>query len=367
VKRVLLVSKPVAPPWNDSSKNLVRDLALGLERYDAIALGRTGGPERLGRARIEPIYGEAGERFGLTLADQANVAFYLARSPRVDLWHFFFAPNPKSSQVARAMSRLRRKPTVQTVCSVPKEHARLDQVLFADRVVVLSHHTESRFLGEGVARERLVRIGPAVSELPLPDEEARSKARRADGLPSDRPIVLYPGDLEFGAGARLTVEAHAALPADTHLVLACRAKTELARRRKDELVARTHSLGTASRVTFVGETPRILELLAAADVVALPSEIAFAKMDYPLVLLEAMMLARPVVVCEGTPAAELAAKGAAVAVPAALDALAAELSKLLGDGERRRALGERARAAALTDHDPRAMARAYEALYDSLA
>ena len=27
---VLYVSKPVAPPWNDSSKNLVRDLALAL-------------------------------------------------------------------------------------------------------------------------------------------------------------------------------------------------------------------------------------------------------------------------------------------------------------------------------------------------
>ena len=25
--RILMVSKPVAPPWNDSSKNLVRDVA----------------------------------------------------------------------------------------------------------------------------------------------------------------------------------------------------------------------------------------------------------------------------------------------------------------------------------------------------
>jgi len=366
VKRVLLVSKPVAPPWNDSSKNLVRDLALGLERYDAVALGRTGGPQSLGRARLEPVYGEPGERFGLTLADQAKVALYLARSPAVDLWHFFFAPNPKSSRVARLTSRVRRTPTVQTVCSVPNEHARLDQVLFADRVVVLSAHTEGRFLAGGVARERLARIAPAVSELPLPDEAARKQTRRVHRLPEEAAIVLYPGDLEFGAGARLTLEAHAALPRETHLVLACRAKTDLARRRQDELVERARALGTESRVTFVGETPRILELLAAADVVALPSETAYAKMDYPLVLLEAMMLARPVVVCEGTPAAELAAKGAAVAVPAALEALVAVLSKLLGDDEGRRALGERARAAALTDHDPRAMARAYETLYDSL-
>ncbi len=30
---VLFVSKPVAPPWNDSNKNLVRDLARGMTRY----------------------------------------------------------------------------------------------------------------------------------------------------------------------------------------------------------------------------------------------------------------------------------------------------------------------------------------------
>ena len=33
MKHVLFVSKPVAPPWSDSSKNLVRDLAEGIDRF----------------------------------------------------------------------------------------------------------------------------------------------------------------------------------------------------------------------------------------------------------------------------------------------------------------------------------------------
>jgi glycosyltransferase involved in cell wall biosynthesis len=365
VSKVLLVSKPVEPPWNDSSKNLVRDLVLGLERYDAVALGRKGGPSVLGRARIEAVYPAAGN-FSLGLAEQARVALRLLGGARADLWHFFFAPNPKSSRVARFTSGLRRVRTVQTVCSVPRDDVALDRVLFADRVVVLSSHTETRFRDAGIAAERLARIAPAVPKLELPSAEERAATRRGFGLPVDAPVVVYPGDLEFGSGARLTLEAHARLRTDAHLVLACRAKTERARGHELELRARAAELGLAERVTFTGETRQIYELLATADIVALPSEVAYAKMDYPLVLLEAMMLARPVIVCSGTPAAELAASAGAVAVTPDASVLGAELARLLADDDARRLLGEHARTTALTEHDQGAMARAYERVYDSL-
>lgn len=365
MSKVLLVSKPVEPPWNDSSKNLVRDLVLGLNRYDAVALGRQGGPTELGRARIESVY-PAGGSFSLGLAEQARVALRLLTGSRADLFHFFFAPNPKSSAVARLTSGVRRVRTVQTVCSVPRDDAALDRVLFADRIVVLSSHTEARFRDAGIAAERLARIAPAVPKLEPARAEERATTRRSFGLPVDAPVVVYPGDLEFGSGARLTLEAHATLPRDAHLVLACRAKTERARGHEQELKTRAAELGLGERVTFTGETRQIYELLAAADVVALPSEVAYAKMDYPLVLLEAMMLARPVIVCSGTPAAELATGGGALAVPPDAGALGAELAHLLGDDGARRALGERARDVALTEHDQSAMARAYESVYDSL-
>jgi glycosyltransferase involved in cell wall biosynthesis len=363
--RVLLVSKPVEPPWNDSSKNLVRDLVLGLDRYDAVALGRKGGPTELGRARIEAVY-PAGGNFSLGLAEQGRVALRLLTGARADLWHFFFAPNPKSSAVARLTSGFRRVRTVQTVCSVPRDDVALDRVLFADRIVVLSGHTEARFRGAGIAPERVVRIPPAVPKIDLPSADERAATRRAFDLPAEAPVVVYPGDLEFGSGARLTLEAHATLPAGARLVLACRAKTERARAIELELRARAEALGLADRVTFAGETRQIYELLAAADVVTIPSEVAYAKMDYPLVLLEAMMLERPVIVCSGTPAAELAAGGGALAVAPDVGALGAELARLLADAGARRALGERARAVALTEHDQGAMARSYERVYDSL-
>lgn len=364
---ILLVSKPVEPPWNDSSKNLVRDLALGMRRHDALAFGRDGGERTLGRARLEPIHPTGSAGFAPALADQARVLKRLGLGARADLWHFFFAPNPRTSTVARAAARFRRMRTVQTVCSVPKEDVDPKRVLFADRVVVLSHFTAERFAQAGLGPDRVLRIPPAAPPLvPLAAEERRA-ARSRLGLDPDAPVVLYPGDLEFGNGARVTVEAHARMPAGAELVLACRAKTERAREVDREIRELVRRLGTEKRVTFLGETPSILELVGSADVVCLPSDVAYAKMDYPLVLLEAMALARPVVVATGTPASELADGGSALAVAPEPEAVAEALSKLVSDPAHREALGAQARETVLAEYDRGRMARAYEALYDALA
>lgn len=368
MREVLLVSKPVAPPWNDSGKNLVRDLAGALSRYAPTVLTRPGADPGLPGARLETPYARTSGGFSPALVDNARVALRLMTGRRVDLWHFFFAPNPRSSSVGRVTARARRVPTVHTIASAPRRGEPLRDVLFADVNVVLSRHTEERFLAEGVARDRLVRIAPCIAPLEPASESARAATRGEYGWPSEAPVVLYPGDLELGDGAERTVDAVAALQRrDVWLVLACRTKTAGARDAELRLRERVRAAGLEARTRWVGETRAIHALLAAADVVVLPSTDLYAKMDHPLVLLEAMSLARPVVVARGTPAEELAEDDAAVAVEPNMEALADALDRLLDDAALRVSFGARAREAVLARHTPRPMAAQYEAVYDGLA
>lgn len=366
MSRILFVSKPIGPPWNDSSKNLVRDLALGLTRHEASGFGRQTGPETLGRVRLEPLYPAERGGFSPALRENARVLLRLVGGRGADLWHFFFAPNLRASRAARLAARARRTRTIQTVCSVPRDDADLEGVLFGDRVVVLSRHTEARFLDAGIARERVVRIPPVAPPLEPLGATQRADVRRSLGLEPAAPLLLYPGDLEFGNGARLVLQAHAKLPSDVRLALACRAKTPESRRVEGELRALSLALGTAPRVTWIGETAQILELLGSADVVTLPSDVAYAKMDYPLVLLEAMALARPVVVATGTPAAELAEDGGALAVAPEVESLTAALAPLFEDDAERSRRGAAARNRAISAFGRSRMAHDYELLYDAL-
>jgi glycosyltransferase involved in cell wall biosynthesis len=369
--RVLMISKAVAPPWHDSSKNLVRDVAGHLTRHRAVLMTRSGASaalrelRSLEQAELRFVYADGG-RFAPALADQARVLASLLTGRREDLWHFFFAPNPRSSSAARLAARVRSVRTVQTVCSAPLPQVDLERVLFADRVVVVSRHTEARLLRAGIAPARVRRIPPAVAPLQPLSSTERADARERLGLPIDAPLLVYPGDLEVSKGAERSLRLHAALGSDAQLVLACRAKTAHARDARIRLEALAKELGASARVRFIGETPDIHALLACSDVIVLPSEDLYAKMDLPLVLIEAMLLERPVIVLDGTAAAELADEGAAHASAAEIDQLSAITAELLNDSGARAQLGARGRQAALARYRPETVAAQYESIYDEL-
>jgi hypothetical protein len=364
---VLFVSKPIAPPWNDSGKNLVRDLARGLTRHRATVMVRPGEHPDVGAAQLRAVYGASSGGFAPALVDQARVFAHLATARGHGLWHFFFAPNPRSCRAGRAARALRRLPTLHTISSAPRDPRAIVPLLFADVHVVLSRHSERRLFEAGLAAARMRRIAPAIEPL-TPLSHAQQRALRVElELPTDAPIVVYPGDLEFGEGGALLVEAQRALAArGVVLVMACRAKTAAARAAEQALRARADAAQLGPSMRWVGETARIHDLLACADVVALPSADLYAKMDYPLVLLEAMSLARPVLVARGSAAEELVEGEAALAVTPSADALAAELSRLLDDAALREALGQRAATAVHERYAHRAMAAAYERVYDEL-
>ncbi len=366
MSEILIVSKPISPPWNDGSKTLVRDLAGAMTRHDPVVLGVRGVPLALARGRVEPLFYQPNEGFGLSGVPAMRLAARLASGRRGDLWHFVFAPNARTSRTARALSRLRRVPTVQTVASVPRPGEDLDAVLFADRVVVLSRRTERRFLEHGVSAARLRRIAPCVAPVRV-SGDMRGDGRRLAGLPADAPVVLFPGDLAPGGGGRETIEAVAALPPSLGAILVVAARRKSGRVAEAERALRQLAAdrGIAERVRWVGETAHIHALIAAADVVALPGTDLGAKVDLPIVLLEALCLGVPVLVARGGSAEELADGGGARSIDSDSDAIARSLEDVLCDTDGRPARAAAAKRAYLA-YRPEGMAEAYERVYDEV-
>jgi glycosyltransferase involved in cell wall biosynthesis len=366
--RILMVSKPICPPWNDSSKNLVRDLATHLKRHAPAVLSKRSATSALPGVDVEAVYPEYVRPFAPALWDNLRVFRRLLTGRRVDLWHFFFAPNPRTSRAASWAARTKKVHTVQTICSAPRQSDVLKTSIFADRTVVLSKFTEQRLIEAGVPSEKLRRIAPSVPALKPPSERERSQTKERFGLPLDRPLIVYPGDLEFSSGAEKSLFALADLPKDcsAHLALACRVKTPQARQHESRLRGLIADLGLASAVTWIGETTEIINLLGSAELVLLPAENLYAKMDLPLALIEAMAMKRAVVVTAGTPAQELAEEAAAVAVEDSREATSAAVLSLLRNNAERASVGERAAKAVSERFTPQAMASAYERIYDEL-
>lgn len=364
MKTVLVVSKPLAPPWNDGSKNLARDVADALTRHRAAVFV----PHRTGRTdRIERAVGE-GVAFRLGRRESALIAWGIAVQ-RASLAHFFFAPNPRTSSIARSLVGARSLPAVQTVASAPAASLTgraLVETLFGDVVTTMSERTRRRLVEAGVDERRVRVVLPSAPPRPLPDpvEVARFRAREVGG---DRPVIFYPGDLEHGRGADVMLAAFARLRGDALLWMATRAKSPRAAARRVSLEAEALRLGIGERVRWLGELPRIDDWIAAADIVALPADDLSAKVDLPLVLVEAAFRGRPVLVSRGVSAEELSEHGVAVATPFDVEALVAELGRWLDDAELRAAIGARAHAQAHALFTPASMAGRFESMYDEIA
>jgi glycosyltransferase involved in cell wall biosynthesis len=358
--RVLIVSKPIAPPYHDGSVCLVRDLAGSLHAVSPTVLTTKGAPSVGAEVHHTRLYASRGS-FSPALADNARVMAYLLLGPRFDAWHFVFAPNRRSSQAAALARRLRGTPVVQTVASRPASFAECAPLMFGDRIVALSRYTADRLAAHGVASSRIVVIPPPIRDVERSAEQI-ARARAWAEVPPDAPMFVYAGDLEFSRGARTMAEAADAIfggVQDSRIVFACRAKTPRSRVVQQDLqallVAHSH------RVRFVGEVPDLPALLGSATAAPLPADDLYGKIDLPYAALEACLMNIPVVVASGSPLQEI--EGALVIEPGNARQLAAACVRLAHEPDTRRSIGGTLRRWVLHHCSPAAVARAYEAVY----
>ncbi len=360
---VLFVSKPIAPPYHDGTKCLVRDVSTHLQQLRGAVLSTPGAPALLapsGAVRMVSVYAGAGS-FTPALAQNLRAAAWILLRSRADLYHFVFAPNRRTSRVGRWLCARKRRAVVQTIASAPRSFTDVDELLFGDAVVA-----QSRFSAEQVCREYR-RKGLAEPDLrvippPLPPGLTRSwgqqaAARASLGIAPDAPLFVYPGDLEVSSGAevslRLAQGLSERLPGAV-TVIAYRRKTQHTEQYVERLRAQAHAA-----VRFV-ESADVLSLVAAANAVIFPVDDLFGKVDLPIVLLEAMALGVPVVTYDWGPLAELegAFQVASLATADWLDVLASVPAT--ADG--RRAATARTRPT-LERCSAAAVAEAYERLY----
>jgi phosphatidylinositol alpha-1,6-mannosyltransferase len=366
-REVVIVSKPLAPPWNDSGKNLARDIVAHLpgERFRVfVPRGTTLG---LSHAEEEALYRDAGS-FAPALSENLRLfARLLLRGPRPSLLHFFFAPNPRSSSAARLLRRRWGVPCVQNVSSEPKEGVDVAPLIFGDRVVVHSDHTKRRLEACGVRGIR--RIYPGIEPPRDPGPGAMARARELAGT-AGGPVVLYPGDYRFSGAIPALIAAIPAVlrrhPA-ARFVLACRIKVPEDREFERRMIGELEAAGTRGAVAIVNNVPDFAALVAVSDIAVFPASSLYAKMDIPLALLICLAMGTPLVLSDLGPLREILSRPAGLVVPqGSAEALAGAIIEILSGPDRRRLMGGEGRRLARERFDVRDAAAEYGNLYREL-
>ena len=372
VPDVLFVSKPLSPPWDDSGKLLPYLLAQRAGGLRLAVMTPRGQPLDLPGVTCEPLYA-APRSFTVPMADKLRVMGRILFRATPPLVHFFFSPNTATTMAVRAFRKAHPDVrVVQTVMSLPDNPDQLASGVFAD--VLISWSKAGASQAAQVVRQRglptqVVHIPPGILPLPPMSREERRRVRDELGLPPDRPLVLFAGDLEYSTAAMVAAETALLLKdrSPATFVFACRPKTpasRLVRADLEKMLAGPIGAGTAF---VLGTVPRFADLLRSADCQILPTDTTYAKTDLPLVVLEGLSAGVPAIVGTGTPMDELIEAGAVVGVPPLMPHLLADaILGLVGGRGRGDVLGAHGRAYVMKRHTADAMAEAHVRLYRNL-
>ena len=233
----------------------------------------------------------------------------------------------------------------------------------ADAIVGVSDYTARTFVKAGYRSDRVHAVLNAIEPALWDPSMDRAPGRNSLGVPEGAPLIVsvarlfrWKGHLELLRALALVASRHPNVrlaivgsdyPADS-------GTTAMLRQHASEL-------DIEDNVVFTGQRSDIAGLLAACDVFALPS----FEEPFGLVFAEAMAMKRPVVALNngGTPEVVEHDKCGLLSPPDDIDALAANLIRLLDSPALRAEFGEQGRLRVEQHFTPQRMASDFAALY----
>ena len=232
--------------------------------------------------------------------------------------------------------------------------------LLSERRICVSEDLARAARAGAPAKAGEVLVMPVGADLTPPPPEDVAGARAALGLAPGQRLIVSVGRLHPQKGFDLLIEAAARLDGSPGPVVAICGEGDA----RPELEDRIHNLGLSGRVRLLGHQPDAKALIAAADVVCMPSRWEGS----PLALHEALAAGRPVVAAATGGIAERLAFGEAglIVPPENPGALAAALHRVLEDEALASRLGAGARKAAAAWPDAAETARRVADLYEEL-
>ena len=228
-----------------------------------------------------------------------------------------------------------------------------------DRIMAVSDGVHRRLLAGGVPPERIHQVSNGISP-PVAGPQARERIRTELGLPPAARLIIQIGRLTRSKRNDLLLEAVARLPPGlgAHVALVGEGEQHFS------LVNAARRLQLERQVHFCGYRSDIADFLAAADVLALTSDIE----AMPIVVLEAMAARCPIVSTKVGSVPRILQAGVECWLVAVNEVagLAAAIDQALSQPSEAHSRAERAYATFVTRYSQAAMGEQYMSIYDEV-
>ena len=424
---ILLVTRPLVPPWDEASKNFAYFLAKSISDPN-IEFHLLTTRERLDGVGANYIQHPIFRSGQFDFEAKARLAAFLGTKARsFDIVHFLFTPTPLNAFLAKHLVGTRPK-TMQTIATLREERwgaREWKQMFFADRLVTYTDHSKQKL--EATGFKNVERIYPGIDLEKFSPRPKDPETLRALNLSPDDFVVSYAGEYaRLGATdmiADMLIRHLSPLPSsplqgevprtrdggvphphqdstssspsphysplpspsplssseytEKHLssgrgdgiektifLFALRVKNEEDRKKKEEIIERFRVAGILDRVRFSDTVSDVAALYNVADIVTFPVADMAGKFDVPLVILEAYACGRPVILSDLPLFREFSNPNISATIPRGDgDSLWNAIESLHRDETKRNTLGANARVFVEQNFDLKRTAEMYRSYF----
>lgn len=317
-KRILLVTRPIAPPWDEASKNFAFTLAKNLPDFEFGLLTNGIIEDIPDNIKQYPIYSSN----NFNTWQKIELIMNLKRiSCDFDIAHCLFTPTKFNSFLLSNLLSNKKIATIQTIATLREDLYSDDEIkklMFADKIITYSKYAKEKLNNLGL--NNIEQIYPGIDLSLYSPASKDTKLLTTYNLQRDDFIVTYPGEfIRLGATDDI-VKAIIALchsersasgveesnirslgyarddTKNIKFIFACRVKNKQDQEKKEEIEKKFREKGLLDLIRLPGTFTTMEKVFNLSDVVIFPVRDMKGKFDAPLAVIEAMACGKPVII-----------------------------------------------------------------------
>ncbi len=369
MKKILLVTRPIAPPWDEASKNFAFYLAKNTSGFQVGLLTNGILPNLPENIIQKPIY--QSNYFGLWQKFQLLLNLKKLKKDFTVL-HFLFTPTKLNSFWLKDLTKNSSVKTIQTVATLREDlysDAEIKSLLFGDWIITYSDYAKNRLNQLGF--NNIERIYPGIDLNEYQKKEKNSELMQKYGFKNDDFIINFTGEYSRLGAIDDIVAAFAEIAPQipqVKLSLAVRLKNSQDQAKKMEIRERLKKINLLNRVAFHDDGNYAMsDIYNLCDLSLFPVRNMQGKFDIPLAVIEAFACEKPVIISDLPILKEIAKEDNSVIIKAGdIQQLVAKILELYNSQNMRLQLGLAARKFTQENFDIQKIAFKYQELYQKI-
>ena len=370
-RRILLVTRPMAPPWDEASKNFAYQLAINSPDFE-FGLLTNGILENLPpHIRQHPVYTSNKN----SLAQKIKLILNLKKiAADYDIIQCLFTPTKINSYLLKKL--LKGKKTIQTIATLREDlfsDKEIRSLMFGDIIVTYSKYAEDKLNKLGF--KNTLQIYPGIDLARYrPGEKDKSLIEnlKLSAKGGENFIVTYPGEFtRLGSTDDILNMIYQytsiLVSKKIKIVFACRVKNSDDARKKAKIIETLKNNGAEDLARFPETFTTLDKMLNSSDLIIFPARDMRGKFDVPLAVIEAMACGKPVIISDLPIFGEFSNNGNSVIIKSGnTKQLAEAVLDLFQNPQKRECIGKNARIFVENNFDIQKIAEYYRKIYNNL-